>query len=202
MVEEYYSTSEAADLLGVTAKTLRTWDKNGAFKPEQLTLTGNRHYSRKQIEERLGQPIEESTDPILAMNKEDLDDLIWLCEVKDTMNWDTLLGDTLKERIEGLISKIYQTSIQMFRLNQTSGANCIICSPETMLLFQCCLQWSDYQEYNSTTKIRYSGVLNSRWKVYETILVEAGTIILCYVNEKNELIEDPKFLSLINSPTL
>lgn len=39
----------AADLIGVSAKTLRRWDRSKKFEPDFLTLGGHRRYSRSKI---------------------------------------------------------------------------------------------------------------------------------------------------------
>lgn len=49
--------AEAARLLGVSASTLRNWDKLGKLKPHRHPLNGYRMYDRKEIE-RLRHEIE------------------------------------------------------------------------------------------------------------------------------------------------
>ena len=43
------SIGRAAQLLGVTVQTLRNWDKNGQFKPDEITKGGMRRYSIKSL---------------------------------------------------------------------------------------------------------------------------------------------------------
>lgn len=54
MQEKYYAITEAADLLGVTAQTLRNWDKTGKFKPHHVAESGFRYYSQQQINSYTG----------------------------------------------------------------------------------------------------------------------------------------------------
>jgi len=49
MTEEMLSIGRAAKLLGVTVQTLRNWDKNGQFKPDEITKGGMRRYSIRSL---------------------------------------------------------------------------------------------------------------------------------------------------------
>ena len=51
---EYYSISKAADVLGVTAQTLRNWDAQGKLKPHHVAKSGYRYYSAEQLDSYLG----------------------------------------------------------------------------------------------------------------------------------------------------
>ena len=46
-----YKISEAAKILGVTATTLRTYDKDKRLVPDSKLPTGHRRYSKEQIDE-------------------------------------------------------------------------------------------------------------------------------------------------------
>src|SRR4051812_37599199 len=50
---EYLTVGEAADLLGVSAWTLRYWDRTGKFTPTRHPFSGYRLYRREQIDEIL-----------------------------------------------------------------------------------------------------------------------------------------------------
>lgn len=55
MKNNWYSISEAADLIGVSSSTLRLWDSQGKFKPNRVLPSGKRYYSGKQIQDRLNE---------------------------------------------------------------------------------------------------------------------------------------------------
>ena len=46
---KYYSTHVARGILGVTAQTMRNWDKKGILKPHHTTQNGHRYYAREDI---------------------------------------------------------------------------------------------------------------------------------------------------------
>ena len=46
---KYYSAKTATQLLGVTAQTLRNWDKEGKLKPAYTKSNGYRYYSEEDV---------------------------------------------------------------------------------------------------------------------------------------------------------
>ena len=46
---KYYSSKTVTQILGVTAQTLRNWDKEGKLKPSYVKSTGYRYYSEDSI---------------------------------------------------------------------------------------------------------------------------------------------------------
>ena len=46
-----YKIGEAAKILGLTATTLRTYEKKGYLIPDSKTITKHRRYSKEQIDE-------------------------------------------------------------------------------------------------------------------------------------------------------
>ena len=46
---KYYSAKTVTQLLGVTAQTLRNWDKEGKLKPSYVKSNGYRYYSEESI---------------------------------------------------------------------------------------------------------------------------------------------------------
>ena len=49
MTMKYYSTNKVSKILGVTAQTLRNWDKDGTLKPSFVKNNGYRFYSEDLI---------------------------------------------------------------------------------------------------------------------------------------------------------
>ena len=52
-LRNYYSIHEFSKILGVSAQTLRNWDKNGKLHPHHTTASGYRYYSEEQLNEVL-----------------------------------------------------------------------------------------------------------------------------------------------------
>ncbi|MGL6229219.1 MAG: IS607 family transposase [Culicoidibacterales bacterium] len=51
---KYYSIAQMSKLLGVTAQTLRNWDRSGKLKPHHTSESGYRYYSQEQLNCVLG----------------------------------------------------------------------------------------------------------------------------------------------------
>ena len=49
IMSQYYSIHEFSKILGVSAQTLRNWDKNGKLYPHHTSSNGYRYYSHEQI---------------------------------------------------------------------------------------------------------------------------------------------------------
>lgn len=47
---KYYSINEFSKILGVSAQTLRNWDKNGKLHPNHTSSNGYRYYSHEQLD--------------------------------------------------------------------------------------------------------------------------------------------------------
>lgn len=59
---------EAADMLGVTALTLRNWDKSGKFKALRHPINNYRVYRREDVEKVISE-IKEDTRPVQKVTK-------------------------------------------------------------------------------------------------------------------------------------
>ncbi len=51
--------SEAAEFCGVTAETMRNWDRSGRLVPERNPVTGYRYYRPEKLEAFLKQAVAE-----------------------------------------------------------------------------------------------------------------------------------------------
>ena len=49
MMSQYYSIHDCSKILGVSAQTLRNWDKNGKLHPHHTSSNGYRYYSQEQL---------------------------------------------------------------------------------------------------------------------------------------------------------
>ena len=49
IMSKYYSINEFSKILGVSAQTLRNWDKNGKLQPHHTSGNGYRYYSHEQL---------------------------------------------------------------------------------------------------------------------------------------------------------
>ena len=53
-MKEYYAIGKASKMIGVTAQTLRDWDRSGKLKPHHTAESGYRYYSLEQINAVIG----------------------------------------------------------------------------------------------------------------------------------------------------
>lgn len=50
-MEQYYTSSEFASLLGVTKTTIVNWEKHGWLFPHHVSPSGRRFYSQQQLDD-------------------------------------------------------------------------------------------------------------------------------------------------------
>ncbi len=54
---KYYTIHEMTEILGVTAQTLRNWDRSGKLKPHHTSSNGYRYYSEDDLNQILNKPV-------------------------------------------------------------------------------------------------------------------------------------------------
>ena len=74
--------SKASKLIGVSIDTLRRWDKKGKFTATRLTPTGNRYYSKQDIDLFLNDPVAMARQWVLASNPK-LPESDLYCQTRD-----------------------------------------------------------------------------------------------------------------------
>lgn len=77
-MERYYSIREFRHLLGVTAQTLRNWDRCGKLKPHHTSSNGYRYYSHEQLQQMTRQKLQKEKPTIgycRVSSKKQQDDL-------------------------------------------------------------------------------------------------------------------------------
>lgn len=57
ILKDCLRVSQAAEILGVSTKTLRNWDRSGKVKALRHPVNGYRIYPRKQIEDLCNQTV-------------------------------------------------------------------------------------------------------------------------------------------------
>lgn len=197
--QEWFSTSETAELLKVTPKTLRTWDKEGTFKPD-LVEEGVRRYSQKQIERKAGKSLASLRNPIMTWaDSNKIEDLICIAEEASyNIDFDILLGNTILEKYRAMYCELVKISTAMYRKNEYSPPNFIFTSPEIGALFECsCAGFAPgYCSETGEMKVVYLGTLNNRWRLYVSYLMPVEDILLGYM-ENGKIFEKEKFISHI-----
>ena len=54
---KYYTIHEMTEILGVTAQTLRNWDRAGKWKPHHTSPNDYRYYSEENLNQILNKPV-------------------------------------------------------------------------------------------------------------------------------------------------
>ncbi len=172
--EKYYNTGDTAKLLGITPKTLRTWDKDNIFKPDRME-ENCRKYSKTQIENKTGKKMHQLEDAILSLTPDTFEDISALCEHEITADFNTLLGDTIKERFNALYIKLAYECNASFRRTDFSP-NFMLTSPEMASIFETAsagfapVPYED--NYHQFKTIIHCGIIGGRWKLYKTGLLQ------------------------------
>lgn len=134
------------------------------------------------------------------LTQDSLNDLLRLCEINKCAS----LGDTLKEKYESIYLKMIRLSVEAYRKNGSTGFNGLITSPELMALFESvCPRFAptgfcdQHKDGDQDGPVMYHGVLNQRYRMYETPMMPKNQILLCCVKDNKAVTEDPDFLALL-----
>lgn len=99
--------------------------------------------------------------------------------------WDfnTALGDTIKEKYESLYVKVVEASAQIHRKTMRGGANWLVTSPEVASIFETATAGfapSPSETFTSSLGIQYVGTVNNRWRLYKDPLFPSNQILMGY----------------------
>jgi len=99
--------------------------------------------------------------------------------------WDfnTALGETIKEKYESLYVKIVEVSAVIHRKTLRGGANWLVTSPEVASIFETATAGfapAPSETFTSSLGIQYVGTVNNRWRLYKDPLFPTNQILLGY----------------------
>lgn len=99
--------------------------------------------------------------------------------------WDfnTALGDTIKEKYESLYVKVVEVSNVVHRKTLRGGCNWLVTSPEVASIFETATAGfapSPSETFTSSLGIQYVGTINNRWRLYKDPLFPQGQILMGY----------------------
>jgi hypothetical protein len=99
--------------------------------------------------------------------------------------WDfnTALGETIKEKYESLYVKIVEISNVIHRKTLRGGANWLVTSPEVASIFETATAGfapAPSETFTSSLGIQYVGTINNRWRLYKDPLFPTNQILLGY----------------------
>ena len=99
--------------------------------------------------------------------------------------WDfnTALGDTIKEKYESLYVKVVEVSNVVHRKTLRGGCNWLVTSPEVASVFETATAGfapAPSETFTASLGIQYVGTINNRWRIYKDPLFPQGQILLGY----------------------
>lgn len=119
----------------------------------------------------------------LEIDREVLNDLRNNAGTIASWDYNTALGDTIKEKYESLYVKIVQVSAEIHRKTMRSGANWLVVSPEVASIFETATAGfapSPSETFTSSLGIQYVGTVNNRWRMYKDPLFPSNQILMGY----------------------
>ena len=122
----------------------------------------------------------------LEIDREVLTDLRLNAGTVAAWDFNTALGDTIKEKYESLFVKIVEVSNVVHRKTLRGGANWIVTSPEVASMFETATAGFAPQQsetFTSSIGIQYVGAVAPRCRVYKDPLFPTNQILLGYRGE-------------------
>lgn len=119
----------------------------------------------------------------LEIDREVLGDLRKNAGTVTAWDFNTALGDTIKEKYESLYVKVVEVSAVIHRKTLRGGANWLVTSPEVASIFETATAGfapAPSETFTSSLGIQYVGTVNNRWRLYKDPLFQTNQILLGY----------------------
>jgi hypothetical protein len=119
----------------------------------------------------------------LEIDREILTDLRNNAGTVSSWDFNTALGDTIKEKYESLYVKVVEISNVVHRKTLRGGCNWIVTSPEVASMFETATAGfapAPSETFTSSLGIQYVGTVNARWRLYKDPLFPTGQMLLGY----------------------
>lgn len=119
----------------------------------------------------------------LEIDREVLTDLRNNAGTVAAWDFNTALGETIKEKYESLYVKVVELSAVVHRKTLRGGCNWIVTSPEVASIFETATAGfapAPSETFTSSLGIQYVGTVNNRWKLYKDPLFPSNQILMGY----------------------
>lgn len=119
----------------------------------------------------------------LEIDREVLTDLRNNAGTVSAWDFNTALGDNIKEKYESLYIKIVEVSNVIHRKTLRGGANWLVTSPEVASIFETATAGfapSPSDTFTSSLGIQYVGSVNNKWRLYKDPLFPSGQLLMGY----------------------
>lgn len=166
-------TVESEDIVAKTRKLKAVW----SFEAQQDLRSQHNLDTEAELTAILAQEIN------MEIDREVLTDLRNNAGTVAAWDFNTALGDTIKEKYESLYVKVVEVSSVVHRKTLRGGCNWIVTSPEVASIFETATAGfapipSD--TFTSSLGIQYVGTVNSRWRLYKDPLFPTSQILMGY----------------------
>jgi hypothetical protein len=164
---------ESEDIVAITRKLKAVW----TYEAQQDLRSQHNLDAEAELTSVLAQEIN------MEIDREVLTDLRNNAGTVSAWDFNTALGDTIKEKYEALYIKLVEISNVVHRKTLRGGCNWIVCSPEVASIFETATAgfaptMSD--TFTGNLGIQYVGTINSKWRMYKDPLFPTGQILLGY----------------------
>jgi len=119
----------------------------------------------------------------LEIDREVLTDLRNNAGTVAVWDFNTALGDTIKEKYESLYVKVVELSAVVHRKTLRGGCNWLVTSPEVASIFETATAGfapAPSETFTASLGIQYVGTINNRWRLYKDPLFPQGQILAGY----------------------
>jgi hypothetical protein len=119
----------------------------------------------------------------LEIDREILTDLRNNAGTVAAWDFNTALGDTIKEKYESLYVKVVELSAVVHRKTLRGGCNWLVTSPEVASMFETATAGfapTPSETFTTSLGVQYVGTINSRWRLYKDPLFPQGQILAGY----------------------
>ena len=119
----------------------------------------------------------------LEIDREVLTDLRNNAGTVSAWDFNTALGETIKEKYESLYVKVVEISNVIHRKTLRAGANWIVTSPEVASIFETATAGfapAPSETFTSSLGIQYVGTVNNRWRLYKDPLFPSSQLLMGY----------------------
>lgn len=116
----------------------------------------------------------------LEIDREILTDLLQNAGTVSSWDYNTALGDTIKEKYEALYIKLVEVSNVIHRKTLRGGANWIVVSPEVASIFETATAGfapAPSETFTGSLGIQYVGTVNNRWRMYKDPLFSRSLVL-------------------------
>jgi len=164
---------ESEDIVSITRKLKAVW----TYEAQQDLRSQHNLDAEAELTSVLAQEIN------LEIDREVLTDLRNNAGTVSAWDYNTALGDTIKEKYEALYVKLVEISNVVHRKTLRGGCNWIVCSPEVSSIFETATAgfgptMSD--TFTGNLGIQYVGTINGKWRMYKDPLFPTGQILMGY----------------------